>query len=110
MIRAQSQHLSGIIRIGVDYAGYPAPWDYQVTWASIDGKHAALFGLKGDSNFSHSHKTAIGCELWQMGFRSAEWERIERDGDNYKSRPIAIPEYRLRAAYHAQIAKMAEAA
>lgn len=74
VVKAFVEHLSGVIRVGSEAAKYGDPFDYAVTYSSVDGKNAVVKALVGDSNFSIRHARAIIKALREIGLK-AVWER-----------------------------------
>lgn len=86
-MKASGQLLSGIVRVGVDHSGWKTPYEYQITWSSIDPCSVFLHGLVSDGGFSPAHKKAIQAHLAGLGFTWAEWTRVH----NGRSRSIRVP-------------------
>ena len=85
-MQASGQLLSGIVRVGVQHAGWKTPYEYQITWSAVDVETVFLHGLVSDGSFTPAHKTAILEHLATLGFAWAEWVRVRGAG----FRPVRV--------------------
>ena len=86
-MEASGQLLSGIVRVGAAHRGWKTPYEYAITWSSVDPDTVFLHGLVSDGGFTVAHKQAIQGHLAALGFRWAEWTRVH----NGVSKPIRVP-------------------
>lgn len=80
-MKAFTQPLTGVIRVGPDTDQYGKPWDYAVTYSASDMDTCTLLALKGDGGITRAHWHAVMAEVRRLGFRRARWERKKVAGD-----------------------------
>lgn len=79
-IKAYSQHLTGIIRVGHGTDTYGKPWDYAVTYCAIGEGACILMALKGDGGVTKAHAEAVFAEARRIGFHKITWDRFKPAG------------------------------
>jgi hypothetical protein len=75
-VKAFVEHLSGVVRVGIDCDTYGKPFDYAVAYSSVDGKTATIKALVSDGSLTQKHARAIIRALADAGFK-ATWERVK---------------------------------
>jgi hypothetical protein len=79
-VKAFTQPLTGVIRVGPDTSEYGKDWDYAVTYSSVEPTTCTLLALKGDGKVSTAHRRAVMAEVRRLGFYHVKWERHKKAG------------------------------